>query len=638
MRYNMDFLVAALIFLIVLWHHFMKQRQYAGNKTEKTFQIFMMLGIGDILLDMVSTVVIDNSRPEFARMLYVILLLFYLCQLLIPPVLYLYTLALAGWSVEEKLSGIRCLLLLPTVVLTVLVMGNFQTGLLFSVTANGAYIRGPLYLMMYMQAVWYGLVIGGESIRNYQKLGKRKFGIIWEILFIMVSCVLLQGFYQEVLLTGFAIALCLMVLLLAFQNPYVYTDNLTGLLDMQCFQEWAEEQCRRKRDIHVAVVDLRQLKQLNTIYGVPWTDRFLKKIAGQVREFTESPYVYRITGKRILIGMYSFEEYEAVLQKLLRYFSHPIAMEGEEILFSAAICGIPYGNQLGSENLLNYVGYLTALVPRTQETLLVRGDEYVKHGFLRQKTIEAYLYRAIEEDLFEVYYQPVYSIREKRFVTAEALSRLHHPGLGPISPEIFIRIAEQNGQINEIGLQQFRKVCRMVQKCPEIMQQLKNIKYNLSPAQLLKKGYVGRLLEIIREHGLEPSFFQFEITETVATEYKEEVYEAVEVFVKDGIGLCMDDFGSGYANLNAVLKLPFQCIKMDRSMLNGIRQHKVAGEFYRNIVTILRQQGYAIVAEGVEEQEEVELLEAWGVDMIQGYYFSRPLPVEEFLKKIRKAG
>ena len=108
MRYNMDFLVAALIFLIVLWHHFMKQRQFAGNKTEKTFQIFMMLGIGDIVLDMVSTIVIGNSRPEFSRILYVILLLFYLCQLLIPPVLYLYTLALAGWSVEEKLLGIRC--------------------------------------------------------------------------------------------------------------------------------------------------------------------------------------------------------------------------------------------------------------------------------------------------------------------------------------------------------------------------------------------------------------------------------------------------------------------------------------------------------------------------------------------------
>ena len=138
-----------------------------------------------------------------------------------------------------------------------------------------------------------------------------------------------------------------------------------------------------------------------------------------------------------------------------------------------------------------------------------------------------------------------------------------------------------------------------------------NIKYNLSPTQLLKKGYVGQLLEIIREHGLSRRFFSLRLQRPLRQNTKKRVYEAVKVFVKDGIGLCMDDFGSGYANLNAVLKLPFQCIKMDRSMLNGIRQHKVAGEFYRNIVTILRQQGYAIVAEGVEEQEEVELLEAW---------------------------
>ena len=303
------------------------------------------------------------------------------------------------------------------------------------------------------------------------------------------------------------------------------------------------------------------------------------------------------------------------------------------------LSGIVHGQKLGTSGLmLEYEEYLESLSLQNSMIEVIQDDQQTMDGFLYNKKVEQYLHTAIAQDLFEVYYQPVYSIREKRFVTAEALSRLHHPGLGPISPEIFIRIAEQNGQINEIGLQQFRKVCRMVQKCPEIMQQMKNIKYNLSPAQLLKKGYVGQLVEIIREHGLEPSFFQFEITETVATEYKEEVYEAVEVFVKDGIGLCMDDFGSGYANLNAVLKLPFQCIKMDRSMLNGIRQHKVAGEFYRNIVTILRQQGYAIVAEGVEEQEEVELLEAWGVDMIQGYYFSRPLPVEEFLKKIREAG
>jgi len=425
-----------------------------------------------------------------------------------------------------------------------------------------------------------------------------------------------------------------MVLLLAFQNPYVYTDNLTGLLDMQCFQEWAEEQCRRKRDIHVAVVDLRQLKQLNTIYGVPWTDRFLKKIAGQVREFTESPYVYRISGKRILIGMYSFEEYEAVLQKLLRYFSHPIAMEGEEILFSAAICGIPYGNQLGSENLLNYVGYLTALVPRTQETLLVRGDEYVKHGFLRQKTIEAYLYRAIEEDLFEVYYQPVYSIKNQDFITLEALSRLKHPVLGMIPPDVFIGIAEKQGMISAVGCLQLHKVCRFIKEHEYIMKKIRNVKFNLSPSELMKPGYSHVLIGIIQGYGLDPGYFQFEITENVATEYSESFCTAIDDFAEVGIHMCLDDFGSGYANLNAVLRIPFSAVKMDRSLLSGVSSDPQTATFYRSIVMILQHMGYKVIAEGAETEKEVKLLEKWGVDMIQGYYFSRPLCEEKLLEKI----
>ena len=485
---------------------------------------------------------------------------------------------------------------------------------------------------MYAQAVWYALMIGIESIKNSHALGKQKLGVIWEILFIMVSCVLVQGFFREILMTGFAIALCIMVLLLAFHNPYVYTDNLTGLLDIQCFQDWVDEQCKKKRDFHVVVADLRHLKRMNIIYGVVWTNQFLRDISKKIQALTESPCVFRISGKKILIGVYSFEEYEEIQKKLLAFFENPIMTEKESISFPAVICGVPYANQLGNANLLNYVEYLTALAPNSQETMLVRGDENVKRGFFQHKTIEEYLPEAIQEDLFEVYYQPVYSIKEKRFVTAEALSRLRHPGLGPVSPEIFIRIAEQNGQINAIGLLQFRRVCRMIKENPQIRKKLVNIKYNLSPAQLLKRGYADQLLNIIQEYGLEPSFFQFEITETVATEYKEEMYEIIEEFKKDGIELCMDDFGSGYANLNAVLRLPFRCIKMDRSMLSGIRENEAAAQFYRNIVAILREQGYAIVAEGVEEQEEVELLEQWGVDMIQGYYFSRPLPKEELFE------
>lgn len=636
MSYNLDFLLAALIFLLVLWYHFIKQRQFVDNKNEKIFQLFMIVGIGDIVLDLVSTMMIAANRPEFSGLLYAILVVFYLFQLLVPFALYIYILSLSGWKYGENLPLWNCICMIPTAILFLMLIFNHWSGILFSATAEGAYIRGELYLAMYIQAIFYACVIAVESVIKYSVLGKQKCSVIWEVLLIMVSCVLIQSVYHAFLMTGFAIALCIMVLLLSFHNSYVYIDNLTGFLDLSCYQEWVEDQCRKKRDFHMIAVDLRQLKRMNTVYGVVKTNELLKQTAIKIRELTDSSYIFRISGRRIVIGLYSFEKYEKLQQDLAEFFRKPMHIDGEDTIFPVILCGIPYANRENSQHLLAYMEYLIGLMPKNEETVLVRKDKKTKEGFIQEKTIEEYLPKAIREDLFQVFYQPVYSMREKKYISMEALSRLQHPGMGPVSPEIFIRIAEQNGWIDQIGILQFERVCRFVKEHPQIQEHLQNIKYNLSPAQLLKKGYGKTLLSIIEAYGLKPSFFQFEITETVATKYREELYEAVEEFVQGGISLCMDDFGSGYANLNAVLRLPFECIKMDRSMLQGIRENETAGRFYRDIITILRRQGYVVIAEGVEEKEEAHLLERWGIDLIQGYYFSKPLPPEEILQLLKE--
>ena len=157
---------------------------------------------------------------------------------------------------------------------------------------------------------------------------------------------------------------------------------------------------------------------------------------------------------------------------------------------------------------------------------------------------------------------------------------------------------------------------------------------NLSPLELLKPGQGHALIELIREYELPYSFFQFEITETVASEYSEHLREAVAEFLEVGIGLCLDDFGSGYANLNAVLKLPFSSIKLDRSLLVGICEEKQISVFYHSIVALFQNMGYQVIAEGVEKESEVELLRTWGVDMIQGYYFSKPVNGKEIIEKV----
>ena len=265
---------------------------------------------------------------------------------------------------------------------------------------------------------------------------------------------------------------------------------------------------------------------------------------------------------------------------------------------------------------------------------MIQSAEETLRGFFYSKEIEMFLQQAIKEDLFEVYYQPVYSLDTGKYVTLEALSRLQHPSLGPVSPELFISLAEKNGQIADIGLLQFRKICRFVKEHKEMMKDIKNIKVNMSPAELLKTDYSKQIVEMVKEFDLCGSYFQFEITETVATDYSEKLFEIVQLLGDEGIEICLDDFGSGYANLNTVLKLPFSAIKLDRSLLQGVEDDPQIAQFYQNIVSVLQSIGYSVIAEGVETEEELKLVSKWGVIMVQGYYFSRPVDDTEILKLI----
>lgn len=229
--------------------------------------------------------------------------------------------------------------------------------------------------------------------------------------------------------------------------------------------------------------------------------------------------------------------------------------------------------------LLAYIEYLISLVKRADETVVIQSDDRILEGFRYEKEVEHFLKTAVDKDLFEVYYQPVFWIKEDRYITLEALSRLKHPCMGMIPPDVFIGIAERQGLIAQIGLLQFRRVCRFIKENEYMMKRIKNVKFNLSPSELLKPGHSQLLINIVKEYELSPKYFQFEITETVATEYSESFCKAVEDFTNAGIGLCLDDFGSGYANLNTVLRLPFDVVKMDRSLLTGITCDKQAAVF-----------------------------------------------------------
>lgn len=170
---------------------------------------------------------------------------------------------------------------------------------------------------------------------------------------------------------------------------------------------------------------------------------------------------------------------------------------------------------------------------------------------------------------------PEYSLKEKRYITLEALSRLYHPELGWIPPDIFI------------------------QEYPLLTDRLCNIKMNLSPLDLIQPNSSSCLIRLMDEYGVKHFFIQFEITETVATEYNSALNKAVDDFADSGIGLCLDDFGSGYANLNTVMQLPFSATKLDRSLLNKICEDPRSANFYHSIVSSFQNMGFHVISDSI---------------------------------------
>ncbi len=628
--FNIDFLIAGLICLLIVMYHFAVQNKLVDTSS-RIFMGFIVVGILDIIFDILSSVLIDMADPNLEVLLKFSLTAFYLMQIYLPYGMFLYMRSLCD-KITAPIHGFLRIMAVPPFVMGILIIANYWTGMFFSVNGE-SYTEGPFYPLVYIHALCYIVAALIFSIGNRKLLGRFRLSAICEVLAILMICVVIQLIWKNPLMIGFGIAMSISIFFFTINNPKEYTDNMTGVFDNRYFSVVVENLIERKRHFHVITVDFHLLKKVNTVYGNELGNQILVESARRLLLFSENGQVFRIHGNRFALITYSYKEYENTLRRIHRAFDKMLELAGKTISFPAIVCGITDGSKMGeSDMLLSYMEYLASLPGVGGDSILIQDDERIMRGFRYANEVEAYLQTAIEKDLFEVVYQPVYSIKTGSYITLEALSRLSHPRLGPISPEVFINVAERNGQIDQIGCLQFERVCRFVRDHREMMETIHNIKFNLSPAELMANGHCEQLIQIIEKYDLPGSWFQFEITETVATEYSSSLYEISRKFTEAGIGLCLDDFGSGFANLNTVLKLPFHSIKLDRSLLTGIETEPKSALFYKNIVSVLKNMDYNVISEGVEKKSEVEFLSEWGVDMIQGYYFSKPLGEKAILE------
>lgn len=631
MMYNADFLIAAVVILLLVLRNFLDQKR-AEDLNSRVFLFFAVIGILDVIAELVSNYYITSGDGDFGLAAVVTTTIFYLFQALLPYALLCYIMTLH----DNKLISVKKMLLagLATILLASIVLTNPFTEKLFYFDVSAGYVEGPWYRLMYYSALFHLAVILILVISWRKEFGPQKTKVILDILILCGCGVVIQLLHYPLLMTGFGMSLGILALFLTINNPNANRDSLTGVYNHLYLTRRSDELIAAGKSFHIITIYLYQLKHINKVAGVEGGDYILQLTAKKLEELCGSR-VFRITGKRFLVLTMSLQEYEYYITQIKKMFETDMQLDADSSKPATPVIlsGIVHGQKLGTSGLmLEYAEYLESLSMQNGVIEVIQDDQQTMDGFLYNKKVEQYLHTAIAQDLFEVYYQPVYSTEKNDFVTLEALSRLHHPELGWIAPDVFIQIAEKNHMIEQITDLQFKRVCMFINEHRDLMKKLFNIKVNLSSLDLMRSDCSSHFIRMMDDMDIHHDWIQFEITETVATEYNAGLGMVIDGFMAAGVRLCLDDFGSGYANLNTVMRLPFSAIKIDRTLLFDICNDKKRAMFYQSIVETFHRMGYSIVSEGVETEEEMSLLSSWGVDMIQGYYFSRPLPVDELLK------
>ena len=266
-------------------------------------------------------------------------------------------------------------------------------------------------------------------------------------------------------------------------------------------------------------------------------------------------------------------------------------------------------------------------------TNVVFYKEQFKVSLYNRKFIEENMQSAIEERQFMMYLQPKYSITKNEIIGAEALVRWRHPERGMIYPNQFIPIIEENGFIKEVDYYIWAEACRFIKRCEDVGITSCPVSVNVSRVHLQDNECIQTLAELIQDNHISKELLELEITESADDQ---QISMKALQLKEAGFTLLMDDFGSGYSSLNILLETPFDVIKLDKKFMENMMVSNKGKLILEQVVLMADKLELGLLAEGVETKEQIDLLENIGCDQVQGYYYAKPMPEEEFFTLLKE--
>ncbi|MBA3027175.1 MAG: EAL domain-containing protein, partial [Sulfurimonas sp.] len=417
-----------------------------------------------------------------------------------------------------------------------------------------------------------------------------------------------------------------------------YFDSLTQLPNRILFEERFHDKVstlkRTQKKMAILFLDMDNFKHVNDTLGHVIGDKFLVQVALEIKKsLRESDTFARVGGDEFMIILDDLEDITQVLptaQRIVKSFLNPVIVEGRELFTGVSIGISVYPDD--SENYIELVKYADTAMYHVKES--GKNDfqfytESMNEKMTSRMKIQSNLRNAILNNEFFLEYQPKINLETHTVYGMEALIRWNHPTDGLIRPDIFIGIAEQTGQIYEIGLWVAAKAMQDTKDLQKDGKYLV-VSINVSSVQLENEFFINDICKVAYDIGLDKSYIELEITESHIMNNIEKALVTLQELSSRGFKISIDDFGTGYSSLAYLKKLPAQTIKIDRSFVLDIDKDDDDRSIVGAIIAMARSLGKDVIAEGSETQEHIDTLKYLHCHKVQGYYFSRPIRIEKF--------
>ena len=532
------------------------------------------------------------------------------------------------------------ILALPTLLCLALLIVNMFYPVVFSIGADGKYERETFMLFLYITSFVY-MLIGFLVVMKYRKrLQRRSFVSVIAIFPLLIVAAVRQMFVPEIPIEMFANSVGFLFVALFIQSPEQRISSTTGLNKITKYMEDVNNAIDNGLDISIIMISLVNDKTLRGMIGVVEYHKLLKCVAdklvfmGQSRKYNIEWYYLENGMFRCIMDYQIADQAEEFARYINSELRKGYTYNGMLINLLANICITRCPDDIDNVDAVMRFGAELSDIEYSGELLYAK-DIYKKDHYDLIKDLDMVIDSAFMDGRFEVYYQPIYSIDKKQYNSAEALLRLYDEKYGYVRPDIFIPAAEKSGMIHKIGRFVLEEVCRFIVSDRFKELGLDYIEVNLSVIQCMSSELAGDVKEVMDRYNVNSDQLNLEITETAAAYAQTTMMNNIEELTGEGISFSLDDFGTGYSNMKRIASMPFKIVKLDKTFTEMNDNDKML-KVVKNTISMVRDMNMRILVEGVETQESFREFESLGVDYIQGYYFSRPLPLEKFINEVKR--